>query len=314
MIGSGRDMNIEEYSDFSKNLGDLKTACDSLDYNKVFEFFLKTFQKCIDTMKEILNYIGFSDRILGIQILKGNSSEQSPTEDENKQLEKIIIHCAAKNRLIKSTDLQRWEEMIQVAGEDKINLESDKLYVKIKKVYLLLLDQFKDTATYFFKSPDDLKAMDGKKEVFYIKHCFIKFGKDRKVKKYYAEDENTLQVFHGQKVQKKRKAYQNIVSEYGPDLYPGVDAFWKLNGYVIFTDRRIIIVRFKLERDKKEYYFSYPYGKINYFEIKRGFSWTKKRGLLLEFAGGPSLSLHFESRWYIGFNKIVSTISNKLIK
>lgn len=313
MMGSGTGMNRDLFELFSDCLAGLDASCKASDKKQMFSDFRDTFQSGIGVMREILNYVGFQDTILGI---RKNPEGRPLTQADKRYNELQVISFAAdgKNRLLHPEDLRSWTEMADDSHFSERNSDLDEVQRRIADVYRPLLQQFRDLAEKFYENPEKLEAKVGKTEILYAKWKPFMRIRTRKVRGYFAKDEKLLRGFRGEKVYHNIVAYQNIVSEYGPDLYPGVDAFWKLKGYVIFTDRRIIIVRFKEERDQKEYYFSYPYGKINYFEIRRALPWTKKRGLHLEFAGGPSLNIHFKSRWFVHFHKIVSTISNKLIK
>lgn len=310
---SGTGMNRECFEIFSDCLAGLDASCKASNEKQMLSDFQDAFQSGIGVMREILNYVGFQDTILGIR-KNPDGKPLTPADKQYNELQVIAFAADDKNCLLHPEDLRSWEEMADDSHLTENHFDMDEMQRKIADVYRPLLKQFCDLAKKFYENPEKREAKVGKTEVFYAKwKPFMKI-RTWKVREYFAKDEKMLRGFRGEKVYHNIAAYQNIVSEYSPDLYPGVDAFWQLKGYVIFTDRRVIIVRFKEERDQKEYYFSYPYGKINYFEVRRALPWTKKRGLHLEFAGGPSLSIHFKSRWFVHFRKIVSTISNKLIK
>jgi hypothetical protein len=313
MMSSDRERYEDWFAAFSDCLADLNASCKASDTEQVFSDFEDTFQSCIDVMDEILHYIGFKDTVLGI---RRDTDEIPLTEEEEYHNELQLIGFAAddKNMLLYPEDLRSWEKMARDSHLKMGSFDAEKLQRKIADVYLPLLKQFYDLASKFYDSPEKKKAMVGKTEILYVKWGFCIEFRTRRVRRYFAKGEKMLRGFCGVKVYHNISAYQDIVSEYGPEIYPGVDAFWQLKGYVIFTNRRIIVVRFKEKRDQKEYYFTYPYGKINYFEIRRALPWTKKRGLFFEFAGGPSLCVHFKSRWFVRFHKIVSEISDKLIK
>lgn len=307
-----KKIDSNEFHRFSKNLADLDASCQADDVDQIFQDFYRTFDSCTSVMQDILHYAGFRDEMIGLWTKRNIDGEESSKTRE----QETVIEFAAdeRSRLINPDDLRSWQRMCEDRQELREYDDGDEAYRRIADVYLHLLTKFRDLAQGFYKDPRKQKAMAGNAEVFYIRRKIGGAFKLRKIKKFFVKDEKILQKFQALKVYHNMEAYRDITSDYGPALYPAVDAFQRLDGNIIFTNLRIIIVRFKEKAGDEEFYFSYPYGKVNYFEIGRAPFWTKNRVLYLEFAAGPKLRFHFKSRWYIHYRKIVSIISGKLIK
>lgn len=305
-------LNVTYFHSFSKNLTDLKVFCREKDIGQTLESFCLTFDSSISVMKDLLTYIGFRKKAID----KWTNDELNTMESaESFDQKKIIVFAAdERNRLIKPDDLQGWLKMWEDSCGLNQNEDASDVYRRIDDLYIEIFTNYYDLAKEFYRDSRKHKAMAGNAEVFYLRREIGGIFQMWKIKRFFTNDEKIVQKFRALRVGGRIKAYQDIVSEYGVTLYPGIDAFCQLDGHIIFTNFRIIIVRFKEKKDIAEFYFSYPYSKINYFEIGWAPFWTKNRELYLEFAGGPKLRFHFKSRWCIRYRKIVSIISGKLVK
>lgn len=90
-----------------------------------------------------------------------------------------------------------------------------------------------------------------------------------------------------------------------------IAAFKTIRDQVIFTNKRIFVVNVQGITGKKTSYFSYPYSKIQYFEIETAGVLDIDSELVATFSNGTVLQFDFQSK--VDIKRISALISNYIL-